>query len=390
MFALVLVASLFLALLVRVVLALCRKSHQDPKFGDPPSDRSYDTLGIIWICTTIYHFYHETALTNAVNLFHKHGETFASSILAQRVIFTNDPRNIKHMLGTQFDDFILSPSVRHLFRSITKQGILALDGPEWKIARAQYRNIFSRTRAIVDLNVLENQVQTLFRCIPLTARPFDLQAIFQNLTLDIASTFALGESFESLSPTQSDKKRRLVEAYLYVQKIILRDAFLGPAHTLLSKRDYHKACNEVHRHADAAIESMLEKKHHGSVSENAPGYGLLPLAAESTDDVSELRDIAVTILIASSDTTASLFSSTFWLLARDERVFQKLRADILGAIGQNPPTYDQLKRLTYVRYVLNEGQEIFAKTSLCPILTPSLTNSLATISTYLTHLKGRK
>jgi hypothetical protein len=50
-----------------------------------------------------------------------------------------------------------------------------------------------------------------------------------------------------------------------------------------------------------------------------------------------------------------VLSSTFWLLSRNERVLRSLRARIEEVCGRDPPTYDQLKSLTYVRYIINEG-----------------------------------
>ena len=49
-------------------------------------------------------------------------------------------------------------------------------------------------------------------------------------------------------------------------------------------------------------------------------------------------------------------STTFFLLARDERVFTKLRQSVLGTIGMETPTFDTLRSLSYLRNVFYESK----------------------------------
>lgn len=248
---------------------------------DPPKEGPYDIFGIFKIIRATRHLLNKTALANTIALFERYGETYASKVLTQTVFFTCDPRNIRHVLITRFVDYDSSVVRVHLFRPITEHGIFAVDGVDWKLARSLYRNQFANTRSIMDFDMHEKHFQSLLCSIPSTGEPFDLQPLFLNLTLDITTAFALGDSVDSLSPAQSDEKRHFVKALLYVKRIMARNGFLGPIH---------------------------------------------------------------------------LLSTTFWLLARDERVYQKLRTSVIDTVGQELPTYDQLKSLTYLRYVFNEGQ----------------------------------
>ena len=328
---------------------------------DPPREGPYDYLGIIKIITSTRHLVKRTTLASTVDLFEKYGETYVSRFLAWTVFFTCNPRNIKHVLVIRFVDYDISTVRAHLFRPVTENGIFAVNGPEWKIARDLYRNQFSHTCSILDLNMQERHIQSFLRRIPSTGTPFDIQALFLNLTLDLTTAFALGESVDSLSLIQSDEKKRFVEALLFVKKTIAKDEFLGPVHMLLSKRDFHRACRDVHLYVEGVIERVFQKKQQQSNDsaqvEDPKGCNLLHSLTEITEVV-ELRDGAISILIAGIDSVASLLSTTFWLLARHERVHQKLRASILNSVGQEPPTYDQLKGLSYLRYIFNEGQTL--------------------------------
>ena len=73
------------------------------------------------------------------------------------------------------------------------------------------------------------------------------------------------------------------------------------------------------------------------------------------EDFEVLRDQLSDVVLAGADAMTAVLSSTFWLLSRNGRVLRSLRASIEEVCGRDPPTYQQLQRLTYVRYVINEG-----------------------------------
>lgn len=324
---------------------------------DPPCENSYDLFGLVKIISLIRYLLGKTAIANSTELFGKYGETYTSRILGEEVIFTCDPRNIKQVLVTRFLDYDSSVIRAHMFRPLTEHGIFAVDGPEWEFARDMYRNHFSNTRKIIDLQMQERHFQTFLSRVPPPGQPCDLQPLFLNLTLDLTTAFAIGESVNSLSLAQPDDKTHFVESLICVRKTLARDGFLGPAHVLLSKKDFYKACANVKRYVERYIvESLHRRRNHEA--KDSKEFNLLDGLTENSEDMVSLRDGVITILIAGIDSVASLLSTTFWLLARDERVFQKLRANILNYIGQEAPTYEKLRNFAYLRYVLNEGEQL--------------------------------
>jgi hypothetical protein len=50
-----------------------------------------------------------------------------------------------------------------------------------------------------------------------------------------------------------------------------------------------------------------------------------------------------------------MLSYLFYYLARDQRVWKKLRAEVL-ALGDETPSFEQIKSLKYMQWVLNEGR----------------------------------
>ena len=84
-------------------------------------------------------------------------------------------------------------------------------------------------------------------------------------------------------------------------------------------------------------------------------YVFLEELAKTTDNAKKIQDELLNILLAGRDTTASLLSYVFYTLAREPRVFAKLREEILQ-LGEDRPTFEQIKGCKYLQWTLNEGQ----------------------------------
>jgi cytochrome P450 len=80
------------------------------------------------------------------------------------------------------------------------------------------------------------------------------------------------------------------------------------------------------------------------------GYTFLHALAGYTRDRKMLRDQLVAVLLAGRDTTASTLSWTFYELAKQPQIVEKLRQEILDHVGPNsPPTYEHLKNMKYLQ-----------------------------------------
>ncbi|KAE8384462.1 cytochrome P450 [Aspergillus alliaceus] len=310
--------------------------------SSPRTERPWDILGLIKIYSSTKHLLNETALSNVSALFKRYGDTYASRILTQRVYFTCDPQNIRHILINRFSDFDASDVRAHLFAPITPHGIFAVDGAEWKEARSLYADIFSTARKIFDLQLQEDGFQDLIKQVP-RGQAVGLAPVFLKLVLDVNSAFVMGTGLETLKQNQSPEKKEVAKALMYAKKIMARDRFLGPSHYLLSHKGFYAACETVKVYMEKVKRTQ----------------SLLSRILDNINDVPAIRDAVVTILIAGADSVASMLSITFFLLARHERVYARLREEILDTIGTEPPTYDNIRKATYLRYVFNEAMRVY-------------------------------
>ncbi|RAK98677.1 cytochrome P450 monooxygenase afumB [Aspergillus ibericus CBS 121593] len=356
---------LFIAFAVAAVIYLARSCHRIQQLRDleqlhgckkPPneSDRfRYDFFGIAKAIELAFSFRTRTSLRYTNVLFQKYGETYTSNVLGYRLLFTCSAENTKHLLSTAFVDFDSSPLRKPLFKPITPQGIFTLDGADWKTSREQLRSRLSNLRKAIDLTLCEQHFQAFCQHVPSNGQVFDIQSRFFALSLDIQTSFSLGESVDALSLTQSLEKEQFLKHLLLVKERIVQDGFRGPLRHLSSKRKFLQSCKRAREYVVVRAIREIERRNN---MEGKPGKKGASKSDSSsvTDEISQLTDQSLSILLA-NDSMSTTLSGLFFCLSQDARVVRKLRASILDTIGLTPPTWEQLGRLHYIRWVLQEG-----------------------------------
>ena len=132
---------------------------------------------------------------------------------------------------------------------------------------------------------------------------------------------------------------------------------------LLNSSEF-KSCNsKVHKFAEYYVNKALELSH--EELEKQQGYVFLYELAKQTRDTKVLRDQLLNILVAGRDTTAGLLSFVFFELARNPRVFAKLREEVEEKFGVGEDarveeiSFESLKLCEYLKAVLNECLRLY-------------------------------
>ena len=219
---------------------------------------------------------------------------------------------------------------------------------------------------------MDQHVRHLLTHIPAGGSSFDIQELFFRLTLDSSTEFLFGESVNSLVstsytssgvPVKSTKSQMGFEAAFNTSQDYLAARSRAQSfYWLINPKEFRDANRICHQLVDYYVKIALDPSTTKDVkaSQDRERYIFLEALAKDTKDPKMLRDQMLNILLAGRDTTASLLSSVFYLLADNPRVWTKLRSEVVNKFGtikkpKDEITFSSLKDITYLRYVLDEG-----------------------------------
>ncbi|KAH8894340.1 cytochrome P450 [Thozetella sp. PMI_491] len=313
-----------------------------------------------FVLSALAAFKENRALELSLSRYKTLGHTFALS-RKDKTIFTIDPENIKTVLAVNFKDY--SHGERPAFMGpLLGRGIFVTDGEEWMHSRTMLRPNFAKEQ-VADLDIVGRHTSQLLAAIP-RRETVDLQPLFHLFTLDSATEFLLGSSTNTLHGDAEGLAFGV--AFDASTKDIAYQFRLGPFFRRFqwsrkTVEQNYEACRQYVgrfvRQAMALRSASLDEKRIPNFEDDARNHFLKELA-NSNESEEQIRDEVLNILLAGRDTTASLLSSFFFLVARRPDIWKKLRAEVSELEGR-APTYEKLRDMKYAKYCLNETLRLY-------------------------------
>ncbi|RMZ77693.1 hypothetical protein DV738_g4337, partial [Chaetothyriales sp. CBS 135597] len=322
-------------------------------------------LGLDRIPSTLRAVKQHRILEHGLNLYNTYGNTFTLQELYRSAILTIEPENIKTVLSIRFHDYGINYRLPSL-KAFLGEGIFDTDGEHWAASRALIRPSFMRDQ-LADLREFEELIQDLFVLLPRDGLTVvDLQELFFRYTIDSATAFLFGQSVATLRKGEHDIG--FAEAFHYAQNVAIKRAMLGPL-SMVYRDPKADKCNRICRNfawqfveeAVEAVETAKQSKNSKGVEDSQPDTDTKHQKrifshelASRTSDKQRILDELMNVLLAGRDTTASLLSNMFFMLAKNPRIWHKVRSEVAVLQGL-PPTYDELHGLKYVQCCVNES-----------------------------------
>lgn len=147
-----------------------------------------------------------------------------------------------------------------------------------------------------------------------------------------------------------------------MQRIQSIKARAGPLNFLVPLKSFRAGLKVVNELCDTYIDQALRlsPEELASKTKSDHEYTFLHELALFTRDRKVIRDQLVAVLLAGRDTTAATLSWTIYELGRHPEVVRKLRNEIINTVGlERPPTYEDLKGMKYLQYVVNETLRLY-------------------------------
>ncbi|KAF2036159.1 cytochrome P450 alkane hydroxylase-like protein [Setomelanomma holmii] len=286
--------------------------------------------------------------------------TVVSNVVGQQLFITDDAENVRAILATNFENWSLGQERIKQMSDYLGHGVFTNEGAAWKHSREMLRPCFERHQ-VADTSLFAKHMDRLIAVLPTDGTAVDLQPLFHELTLDIATKFMFGRSTDSLKREEKTKEvADFVEAFEYCADPFLSENFekYGYLGLFLPDKKRKRGAQTIKDFADKIIDEELSSKHPTPPSKQTR-YIFFDEILSQTTNRTIIRSELLNILLAGRDTTAALLSNVMWELPCHPAILSCLRAEIVEHVGDEVPTYEQLKELKYLRAIINESQRLY-------------------------------
>lgn len=370
-------AVLAVALLLPVIrLYLSRKTYdiqaKQRGCGSLPDAKGQGPYGIFAIFLWLKALYKQSGPENVIHWYNSDGKamhTCRYNILGDDFIFTRDPENLKAMFVTQVDEYDHSDARIAATEPMLAAGVFNSRGEAWRHSRTLLRPQFSRD-IISDLRVEERHLEDVWELLDTSLQEgwtsvIDLSPVFLNLTFGTSIEMLLGHKVNLQNPQDpqhqdtNDLSLEVQSHYRILSVLVYFKLLLGKKYWIVPDRSvsshHSKAIREYLR---SFITKSLEKP--DTRGEDKLGTGdrfvFLDELIKETRDPVELENEILGVLSAGRATTSLLLAWAFYFLAREPRVFEKLRSAIMDQFGSAPGTITLkgLESCEYLRLVTRE------------------------------------
>ncbi|KAH9461536.1 hypothetical protein Pst134EA_017836 [Puccinia striiformis f. sp. tritici] len=300
---------------------------------------------------------------------------FSITVPGVRIIDISKPEWLEYIQKTNFDNYIKGPMFRSLMLDLFGDGILVTDGAMWKRARMVTSRIFSANtfKTVIQPSV-DQSVDGLLKVLQKTSDEngeVDFCNLFTRFTLDsFVKMTALGlyadeSSAEMESDAASHKKvsspEDFADAFEFAQKQIDFRFTVMTGWELYEKLNssvggkMKRSCGTVHEYACALIDERLAKISSDDDFTNAETYAndflglMMAVHRQRGHSLNrlELRDAALSFLLAGRDATARSLSWCFFHLLMNKDLIAKIRQESAELLGKYPA---QQGRVTHENY----------------------------------------
>lgn len=285
----------------------------------------------------------------------EHGDVARFRIGPQWVYVLNDPALVQQALVRENKHFVKGGALRRA-KFLMGEGLLTSEGEHHLRQRRLVQPAFHRQRIAGYADVMaaySARVGDRWR----DGQQFDLAQEMMHLTLAIAGKTLFDADVEN----EADEIEDIVDALLALFGVItLPGSELWRRIPTARNRRAQKAIERL----DAIVLRMIAERRAAGAADRGDLLAMLIAAQDDEGDGTgmtdkQVRDEAVTLLMAGHETTANAMNWLFWQLAEHPEVESRLHAELDAVLGGRLPTMADLAQLPYTEQVLTESLRLY-------------------------------
>ncbi len=228
------------------------------------------------------------------------------------------------------------------------RGLITSDGAHWREHRKLVAPAFHAQRIHAYAETMVDATQKLMQTWEDGAQR-DVSHDMMVLTLRIVAKTLFSTEVEA----DINLINRVIEQFQRIAVEQLFPSWLPTPSRIITRQVTHKLNQRIY-------EMIAQRRANGG--DNGDLMAMLLLSTdEDGNRLSDLdvRDEAVTLILAGHETTSNTLSWTFKLLAEHPEVEARLHAELDAVLGGRVPTLADLRQLTYTNMVLKEAMRLY-------------------------------
>ena len=269
------------------------------------------------------------------------------------VVFLNDPEYIKEVLINQAGSFVRERTIRRL-KILLGEGLLTSDDPIHKRSRRIAAPAFHRQRINAYAQDMVRITQQF--CEPWGAGDIvDMNASMMSLSLEIVASTLFATKVDDDIREINAQSNRIMRMYNFLVAFPNAEKFLHwPIPGLMQ---FRRAREKLDRVVNRVI---AERKAAGDDRQDLLSMLLLGRDEDgSALSDEQLRDEVLTIFLAGYETTANALSWTWYLLARNPEIQERMHDEVAAVVGDRAPMLEDYSQLKYTQMVFAEGMRLY-------------------------------
>eukprot|EP01006_Ploeotia_vitrea_P011096 TRINITY_DN2959_c0_g1_i1.p1 TRINITY_DN2959_c0_g1~~TRINITY_DN2959_c0_g1_i1.p1 ORF type:complete len:500 (+),score=38.64 TRINITY_DN2959_c0_g1_i1:68-1567(+) len=285
---------------------------------------------------------------------------------------TTDPKNIEHILKTNFSNYSITPIRGDVFHDFIGNGIFNSDGDLWKLQRktASYEFSNNKFRHWFQGRFVAHAEHLLSSLEDASAskQPIEMQNAFANCTLDSVCEILFG--IDLTTYPKSEREKIALAFNNATGSTVLR--FLYPANSWRLVRWLNiwseKTMSDSMKVLNGLCGSVIAERKKLSAAEMENRNDLLSrfvaVSNEAVDPYLKsepfIRDMIMSLFLAGRDTTSNCLSWLFYVLSSRPDIADKVSEEIKANIPEGEsPTFDALKGMYYTHAVVTETLRLY-------------------------------
>jgi len=263
-----------------------------------------------------------------------------------------NPEHIEYVLRTHADNFMKDELTRWLI-PLVGQGLLTSEGELWRRQRRLIRPAFQlqeiQSYAAVMVEHTERMLATWH-----DGQVCNVHEDMMRLTLGIVAKTLFDAELESEAKIVSESIETVMNYFMSPMRWFGIREILPLPSTLRYRRAIHRIDDIIYgfirRRRDSGHDPRDLLSHLLAARDEQGGEGM-------TDR--QLRDEAVTLLLAGHETTALALSYAFYLVARSPEADRRLAAELDQVLGSRAPRAADVPNLRYTEWVVRETMRLY-------------------------------